>query len=206
MEWNWIAIFGGLASLGVLSYVLGFLGVFIIPANRKPGEATAWLLFIVLAPILGVFLFFLLGSPKLSRWRREQQQHMNERIKEVAEEAEQIPALAAVVDPPLPARFEPHVNLIARLSGMPVMAGNTVELLPDYVGAVDRIVQDIDAAKRFVHLKYFMFADDKIGSRVIDALVARPGNPAFFLPGAVRSSQQPFWLQLPVFEKACPGA
>ena len=51
------------------------------------------------------------------------------------------------------------------------MAGNTVELLPDYVGAVDQIVRDIDAAKRFVHLEYFMFADDTIGSRVIDALV-----------------------------------
>lgn len=171
MEWNWLTIFGALASLGVLSYVLGILGLFIIPANRKPGEATAWLLLIVLAPILGVFLFFLLGSPKLSRWRRDQQQHMNERIKDLAEEAEQTPALAPIVDPPLSPRFEPHVNLIAQLSGMPVTAGNTVELLPDYVGAIDRIVRDIDAAKHFVHLEYFMFADDKIGSRVIDALV-----------------------------------
>ena len=165
MEWNWITIFG------VLTYLIGILAFFIIPANRKPGEATAWLLLIFLAPILGAVLFFLLGSPKLSRWRREQQQHMNERIKEFAEEAEQTPALAPIVDPPLPARYEPHVNLITQLTGMPVMAGNTVELLCDYVGAVDRIVQDIDAARRFVHLEYFMFADDKIGSRVIDALV-----------------------------------
>jgi len=51
------------------------------------------------------------------------------------------------------------------------MAGNTVELLPDYVGAVDQIVRDIDAARRYVHLEYFMFADDKIGAPVIDALV-----------------------------------
>ena len=177
MEWNWITIFG------VLTYVIGILAFFIIPANRKPGEATAWLLLIFLAPILGAILFLLLGSPKLSKWRREQQQHMNERIKEFAEEAEQIPALAPIVDPPLPARYEPHVNLITQLTGMPVMAGNTVELLSDYVGAVDRIVQDIDAARRFVHIEYFMFADDKIGSRVIDALVrARalrrpPGKP-----------------------------
>jgi cardiolipin synthase len=171
MEWNWITIFGALASLSVFSYLIGMLALFVVPANRKPGEATAWLLLIFLAPILGVILFFLLGSPKLSRWRREQQQHMNERIKEFAEEAEQIPALAPIVDPPLPARYEPHVNLIAQLTGMPVMAGNTVELLPDYVGAIDQIVRDIDAAKRFVHLEYFMFADDKIGSRVIEALV-----------------------------------
>src|SRR5215204_1704122 len=164
-EWNWITI------LGILSYVIGILALFIIPANRRPGEATAWLLLIFLAPILGAILFLLLGSPKLSSWRREQQQQMNQRIKEFAEEAEQTPSLAPIVDPPLPVRYEPHVNLIMKLTGMPVMAGNTVELLPDYVGAVERIVRDIDAARRFVHLEYFMFADDTIGAPVIDALV-----------------------------------
>src|SRR6185436_14240688 len=145
-------------------------------ANRKPGEATAWLLLIFMAPILGAILFFLLGSPKLSKWRRDQQRTMNQRIKDFAEDAEQSPELRSVVDPPLPARYEPHVNLIAQLTGMPVMAGNTVELLPDYVGAVDCIVRDIDAAKRYVHLEYFMFADDKIGAPVIDALVRARGR------------------------------
>jgi len=165
MEWNWITI------LGILSYLIGILALFIIPANRKPGEATAWLLLIFLAPILGAILFLLLGNPKLSQWRRDQQRAMNQHIRDDVEKAEQIPALAPIVDPPLPSRFEPHANLIARLSGMPVMAGNTVELLPDYVGAADQIARDIDAAKRFVHLEYFMFAADTIGSRVIDALV-----------------------------------
>src|SRR5215207_3421681 len=165
MEWNWITI------LGVFSYIIGVLALFIIPANRKPGEATAWLLLIFLAPILGAVLFLLLGNPKLSKWRREQQRAMNERIKDLAEDAEQNPALRPIVDPPLPVRYEPFVNLIAQLTGMPAMAGNTTKLLPDYVEAVDRIVQDIDAAQRFVHIEYFMFADDKVGAPVIDALV-----------------------------------
>lgn len=165
MEWNWITI------LGILSYLISILALFIIPANRKPGEATAWLLLIFLAPIFGAILFLLLGNPKLSQWRRDQQRAMNQYIKEDVEEAGQIPELRRVVDPPLPSRFEPHVNLIAHLTGMPVMAGNSVELLPDYVGAVDQIVRDIDAAKCFVHLEYFMFAADTIGSPVIDALV-----------------------------------
>src|SRR6266498_479691 len=170
MNWNWITI------LGALSYLIGILALFIIPANRKPGEATAWLLLIFVAPILGAILFLLVGNPKLSKWRREQQQAMNERIKEFAEEAEQIPDLAPVVDPPLPTRYEPLVNLVAQLTGMPAMAGNTVELLPDYVGAVDRIVQDIEGAQRYIHLEYFMFADDKVGAPVIDALVRARGR------------------------------
>ena len=170
MEWNWITI------LGALSYLIGILALFIIPANRKPGEATAWLLLIFGAPILGAILFLLLGNPKLSKWRREQQRTMNAHSKELADEAEQIPELAPVVDPPVPARYEPLVNLIAQLTGTPSMAGNTAELMPDYAGVVDRIVQDIDAAKRFVHVEYFMFADDKVGAPVIDALIRARGR------------------------------
>jgi cardiolipin synthase len=165
MEWNWITI------IGVLSYVFGILAFFFIPANRKPGEATAWLLLIFLAPLLGLILFLLLGSPELSRWRREQQRAMNQRIKELAVAFQQTPAIHPIFDPPLPERYAPLAQLNAALSGMPVVAGNTVELLTDYVGAVQRIVKDIDGAQRYVHLEYFMFANDTIGAPVLNALV-----------------------------------
>jgi len=165
MEWNWFTIVGG------LSYIFGILAFFFIPANRKPGEATAWLLLIFLAPLLGLILFLLFGSPELSRWRREHQRAMNERIKQLAKDVQQTPALQPIFDPQVPERYEPLVRLNASLSGLPVFSGNTVELLTDYAGAVERIVHDIDGAERFVHLEYFMFADDTIGGPVLDALV-----------------------------------
>src|SRR5690349_23780157 len=101
MPWNWLTF------LGAFSYLVGFVALFIIPTNRKPSEATAWLLLIFVAPIVGVILFLLLGSPKLSKRRRDEQRTMNERIKEFAEEAEQTPELAPVIDPPIPVRYEP---------------------------------------------------------------------------------------------------
>src|SRR5512134_1989105 len=112
MDWNWLTV------AGVLSYLIGIAALFIVPVNRKPGEATAWLLLIFLAPFLGVILFLLLGSPKLSRWRQEQQCLMNERIKDLAEDAEQVPELLTIVNPPVPARYEPIVRLNTRLSGL----------------------------------------------------------------------------------------
>jgi len=165
LNWNWINI------VGLLSYLIGIVALLVIPANRKPGEATAWLMLIFLAPFVGVILFLLLGNPKLSRWRRAQQRAMNERIQHLAEEAEQVLEMRTIVDPPVPARYEPIVDLNARLSGLPLLGGNTVELFTDYAGAVDRIVQDIEGARRYIHLEYFMFANDKIGAPVIDALV-----------------------------------
>jgi cardiolipin synthase len=207
MEWNWIAI------LGAISYVIGILALVIIPANRKPGEATAWLLLIFIVPFLGLILFLLFGSPDLSRWRRAQQKTMNKRIEEFAKSAERTPELQSLVNPPVPARYKPLVSLSAQLTGMPWIAGNTVEVLPDYVGAVERIVQDINAARRYVHLEYFMFADDKIGAPVIDALVRAKergvvcrvlidylGNTGFHKPVVQRlqAADIPVQLMLPV--------
>jgi cardiolipin synthase len=165
MDWNWVII------AGALSYVIGIVALFVVPANRKPGEATAWLMLIFLAPFLGAILFLLLGSPKLSRDRRAQQRAMDERIKRIVAEVVQVPELRPIVDPLVPARHESFVRLNAHLGGMPAIAGSAVELLCDYDGAVDRIVADIDGARHFVHVEYFMFADDRIGARVIDALI-----------------------------------
>ena len=162
---DWIAI------AALLSYIISIGALFFIPANRKPGEATAWLLLMFIAPFFGLILFLFLGNPELSRWRRDQQKAMNDRIEDLAEAAQENPGWRDLVDPPVSARYEPLVRLNARLSGLPVTAGNTVELITGYVEAVECIVRDIDAAKRYVHLEYFMFADDKIGAPVIDALV-----------------------------------
>ncbi|HEU5014289.1 MAG TPA: cardiolipin synthase [Roseiflexaceae bacterium] len=166
MNWNLIIIIAG-----VLSYLIGIVALFIVPANRKPGEATAWLMLIFLAPFLGVILFLLLGSPKLSRQRRAQQRNMDDWFQRLLADARQIPALRPVVEPPVPARAEPFVRLIANLGGLPPSAGNTVELLSDYQGAVDRIVADIDNAQQYVNVEYFAFADDSTGGRVVDALI-----------------------------------
>ena len=207
MDVNWIAI------AAVLSYIISIGALFVIPANRKPGEATAWLLLMFIAPFLGLILFLLLGSPDLSKWRRDQQKAMNQRIEDLAEHAQGIPGLRDLVDPAVPARYEPLVGLNAQLSGMPVTAGNTIELLANYTGTIERIAQDIDSAQRYVHLEYFMFANDKIGAPVLDALVRAKqrgvvcrvlidhlGNIGYSGPvlERLRAAEIPVYLMLPI--------
>ena len=162
MDWNWVIILAR-----VLSYIIGIVALFVVPANRKPGEATAWLMLILLAPFLGAILFLLLGSPKLSRRRRAEQHAMDDRIKHLVADAAQVPELRAIINPPIPARCDLVGHLNANLGGMPALAGNTVELLADYNGAIDRIVTAIDGAQHYVHVEYFEFADDATGGRVV---------------------------------------
>ena len=72
------------------------------------------------------------------------------------------------------------MRLAENLGDFPILGGNHVELLPDYDAAIDRLIADIHAARRHAYLLYYLFADDKTGNRVADALIeaARAASPA----------------------------
>jgi cardiolipin synthase len=157
MAWTW-------SLLATLAYAASWLivigALFVVPRNRKPSSATAWLMLVFLVPFLGLVIFLLIGSPKLSRRRRAQQRTMNAYLSERAAAFAQSPELAPLFDPPVPARYEPFVRLNTNLGDLPVCAGNSVTLLPDYDGAIRAITAAVQAARAFVHVEYFALALD----------------------------------------------
>src|SRR5437764_11253972 len=129
MFFNWATIS---ALIGILGWLIAIAMLFIVPVNRKPSSATAWLLLIFLLPYLGLVIFLLLGSPKLSRRRRVDQRSMDSLISKAVAEARTQSELAALLDPEIPTRYEPFVKLNTNLGGLPAFAGNVVELRSDY--------------------------------------------------------------------------
>ncbi|MGZ3647076.1 MAG: PLDc N-terminal domain-containing protein [Ktedonobacteraceae bacterium] len=152
MFFNWATI---TALLGILGWIIAIAMLFIVPVNRKPSSATAWLLLIFLLPYFGLILFLLLGSPKLPKGRRAEQHNMSELINKAFAEAKAQPELAPILDPEISLRYEPFIKLNTNLSRMPALGGNAIELLPEYNAVFARIAQDIDSAQRFVHVEYF---------------------------------------------------
>ena len=161
-------ILTAIAYAGSWLIVIGSL--FIIPRNRRPGSATAWLLLMVLLPYVGLPLYWLIGSPKLSRRRRALQRTMDARIAAGVAAARHDPVLAPLIDPPIPARYEPFVRLTANLSGMPACIGNRVQLLPGYDEAIRRMTEAVKAARKFVHVEFYIVAADATTEPFIAAL------------------------------------
>ncbi len=167
MTWNWATITFIIAIVG---WIIPFVMLFIVPVNRKPSSATAWLMLAFLLPYVGLVIFLLIGSPKLSRRRRAQQRTMDDLINKAIAEAKEQPELAALLDPPIPQRYEPFVKLNANLGELPAFAGNAVELLPNYRSVFERIAADIDCAQKYVHVEYFTFSRDEETERVFAAM------------------------------------
>ncbi len=164
---NWTAVE---AVATVVGYLIPVVALFIVPVNRKPTAATAWLLVMFVLPYVGLLVFLLIGSPKLPRWRRAQQHTMDQRIEAVAAQAKTLPGMSLMLDPPIPPRYMPLARLAANLGGLPAVDGNSVELLHDYPEILRRIAADIDAAQRFVHVEYYALSSDQETESVFVAL------------------------------------
>src|SRR5216683_1989600 len=166
-NWTWSTEFSIIAIIG---WIIPFVMLFYIPVNRKPSSATAWLMLVFLLPYIGLIIFLLIGSPKLSRRRRAQQRTMDSLISKAIVDAEQKPELTALLEPAIPPRYEPFVKLNTNLGFLPAFDGNAVELLPDYLANLECIAQEIDRAQRFVHIEYFTLSRDEDTESVFAAM------------------------------------
>ena len=73
---SWVILILTVVDLAIRVLALG-----IIPGNRRPTTAMAWLLIIFFVPAVGLVLFLLFGNFRLSRKRRAQQDAVNTRVR-----------------------------------------------------------------------------------------------------------------------------
>lgn len=146
-------LLGGILILADLAIRIAAL--IIIPRDRKPTAAMAWLLAIFLIPFVGILLFLLIGNSKLPKKRRERQQEINRMI---ADRSAEIDLVSDRTD--WPAWFSSVVEQNRVLGALPAVGGNSAELIGDYQASIDAMAADIDTATRFVHVEFFIVALD----------------------------------------------
>jgi cardiolipin synthase A/B len=137
-----------------------------VPQRRSPASARAWLLLIFFLPALGVVLYALIGRAYVPRRRLAQQARVVEQLQSMPKR------FAATADPAqrLPVEISEAARLARNLGSFDVAGGNRIELLDNYQGSLERLLQDIHAAQHSVHLLYYIFADDHTGQRAAQAL------------------------------------
>jgi len=174
-------------SLYVASeWVVRIAALIYVPQRRPPSAARAWLLLIFFLPWPGVLLYILIGRAYLPQRRLRVQQQIYELIRRLAPRAASFEStIAQAVSPEL----VPALRLANQLSEFPVIGGNRFLLLPEYDAAIARVIADIDGARRYVHMLFYIFEDDDVGRIVAEALVraARRGVAVRVLMDAIGS-------------------
>lgn len=152
-----------------IGWVIRLLMVPVILRRQfAPGAAVAWLGIIFLHPYIGVTLYLVLGETRLGPHRAERHRNLVNRFRSIMRQAAGTCEDHCSLQ--LPAEYEPMVRQAEKISGLPVLGGNSVEFFTDTPLLIDRLVADIDAAAIRVHLLYYMFLPDGTGRRVAEAL------------------------------------
>jgi cardiolipin synthase len=146
-------IVGGI--LLAIDFAIRVAALIIVPRNRKPTAAMAWLLAIFLIPFVGILLFLLIGNSKLPAARRDKQRHLDRLITERTAKLPTPPEAAA-----WPEWFTALVRQNQALGALPAIGGNTAELIDDYQASVDAMARDIDTAIHFVHVEFYIVSFD----------------------------------------------
>jgi cardiolipin synthase len=165
--WNWLVehiLLVGPYVLFVLDIALRVTAVLVVPRNRRPGSAFAWLLAIMVFPLVGFPLFLLLGGAQLPRKRREKQKAVNAIMRE---RADQIPD--SPLDDDIPTWLQSAVTLNRELGAFPLTGHNSADLEIGYEQSLDRMAQDIRAARSTVHVLFYVAVLDEVSKNFFDA-------------------------------------
>lgn len=162
------------SELLTLNYIIEWgirvVMIFIVPRNRKPSSATAWLVLIMVMPLIGLLAYWLLGSPKLNKKRRAIQSYMNIKLKTIFNSLNNDRHFKHHYVDKIPGRIKPVVDLNSNLSSIPLIGNNKIDLLPDYLQTFDKVAKDIDNAKDFVHIEFFIVNLDTETKIIFDSL------------------------------------
>ena len=137
----------------------------LVSMNRRPSSAIAWVLAIIFIPLLGAVVYLLVGYSKLPKARRDKQREINELVLARTEGSQLISQGSD-----WPEWLHSAVALNSNLGALPMVSGNSAELLPDYNGAFDAMVAEIDAATSYVHVEFYIMALDATTKPFFQAL------------------------------------
>ena len=173
--------------------------------NRAPASRAAWVAVIMLAPLLGMFAYLLLGETSIGRARARRLRHTVRMLQaagdphdtaaaEISGKAASLFALAQSIN-----GFSPQPgNRVVLLGAAQALANAPME---DCRAAIDQLLQDISQARQSVHIAFYIWLDDGAGGRVADAVAAaaRRGVACRVMVDALGSrafSGSPRWAQL----------
>ena len=158
--WQWLLdhwVLMGTYIYWALDILLRLVSLIVVPRNRRPGSAIAWLLAIMVLPLVGFPLYLMLGKSQLPRRRREKQRIVN-RLMRVR--AQDIPD--SELDDDVPSWLRSAVSLNRELGAFPLTGNNSADLEIDYDTSIASMAADVRTAQSTVHvLFYIMGLDDR---------------------------------------------
>jgi cardiolipin synthase A/B len=146
---------------------IAVLSIWIVLQKRPPVSTISWILSLALIPFAGFAIYYFFGpqrlrKQRLRRLRNQASAHAQAdfaRLRDAAEAA--------------PPELQQMAELGRATCGLPVSSAARVDLLSGGARTFDSIFEAVRAARHHVHLEYYIYEPDQIGTALRDLLIER---------------------------------
>ncbi|MCJ8013640.1 cardiolipin synthase [Paenibacillus sp. KQZ6P-2] len=149
--------------------ILGICFIIFIE-NRSPQSTLAWFLILAFLPAIGVVFYLLFGR---SRWRRKKHLRRAEEQRKLFRDILAGRRLNLEPSASLSERSDFLTKAIQKFSGGPVATETTTQLLTNGEETFTEILQAIENATHHIHIQYYIYRSDEIGTTIRDALIKK---------------------------------
>lgn len=159
--------FTALATALVWMIHLAFVARAILRPHRDPASRVAWVVVILVVPVLGSVAYLLLGETSIGRHRVANLRTVMAQLPQ----AEELPdASGGEPAADIPENYRHLFTLGRSVNGYAPVGGNQARLMVYSNSTIDSMVADIDAAKEHAHLCFYIWLPDKNGLKIAAAL------------------------------------
>lgn len=136
--------------------------------DLSPPARLAWFVVLNVLPYFGSAIYFLFGENDLGH---ETSKIHRQIFDEIRSKAARYMGKRNDVEPLIDPLYRPAFYYAGSINGFHPVAGNRAVLMADGSETRQRMVQDIDAATDHVHVLYYIWLEDHMGSEVAEALI-----------------------------------
>lgn len=181
---HWIpTVFNIIISIAAL-----FIAILIFFENRHPSSTITWLIVLILFPLFGFILYFLIGRNYRKKRMFKQKAIQDEQA------FSQVHGSKVLNEKMFSKMGDDHqllFQLAHNLGKTPISFQSVSEVLTDGEQTFGKIINCLKQAEHYIHLEYYIVRDDQIGNEIKDILIdkVKSGVEVRFLYDAVGSWQ-----------------
>ena len=149
-------------------YVLTVLAVIVVvlSENRNPVKSIAWVLVLILLPVVGLVIYLIFGRSLkgmklISRSDLRELRRMNDYSGKVE------------MDYDLSDSSRQLISLVNKLTEPHLFEGNDIDVFTAGLDKFETMKRDIEEAREYIHLQYFIIENDDVGSELISLLMRK---------------------------------
>lgn len=164
---------GFLVSLILMANII--LAMTVIFLERKdPSSTWAWILVLFFLPLAGFILYLLLGrqlrKKHLFRWEGRKDIGIDNLI---SYQKETIRENTFDFHIDNPENYKDLIYMHLKTNNAVLTQDNRIEIFDDGANKFEQLLKDIEAAKDHIHIQYYIFRLDDLGTRIANALIKK---------------------------------